>query len=63
MSQYLLPSLLNGGLVALGLFALWSFATGMREVPPGTRATYAIIAGAISAVVGLVVTSWLAGAG
>jgi hypothetical protein len=62
MSQYLLPSILNGGLVALGLFALWSFVTGMRELPAGTRATYAVIAGVISAVFGFVVTTWLAGA-
>ena len=61
MSQYLFPSLINGFLVALGLFALWSFVTRMRELPPGTRATYAIIAGAISAVFGFVATSWLAG--
>jgi hypothetical protein len=62
MSQYLLPSILNGGIVALGLIALWSFVTRMRELPAATRATYAVIAGAISAVVGFVVTSLLAGA-
>ena len=61
MSQYLLPSLINGGVVALSLFALWSFVTRMRELPTSARAQYAAVAGAVSAVFTLVVTSLLAG--
>lgn len=61
MSQYIVPSLTNGLAVALGLFALWSFVGGMKNLPAGARGTWAVVAGVVSAVVTFVVTAAIAG--
>lgn len=61
MSQYIVPSLTNGLAVALGLFALWSFVGGMKNLPASTRGTWAVIAGVVSAAITFVVTSAITG--
>ena len=54
MTQYIADALMNGVLVALGLFALWSFVGRMREVETVTRLGWATVAGIFSAVVTIV---------
>jgi hypothetical protein len=54
MNQGILPVLVHFLAVAGGLFVLWSFVGRMRELPVGTRATAALLAGAVSVIVTLV---------
>ena len=55
MTQYILDALMNGVLVALGLFVLWSFVGRMRDVEAGTRLGWASVAGAVSFAATLIV--------
>lgn len=61
MSQYILPSVVNGVAVTVGLFVLWSLVGGMKHLPAGTRAGWAGLAGLISAIAAFVITSSIAG--
>lgn len=61
MSQYILPSLINGVVVAAGLFVLWSLVGGMKQLPAGTRVGWAALAGVVSAVAAFVITALAAG--
>jgi hypothetical protein len=55
MTQYIADALINGVLVALGLFALWSFVGRMRDLPAAARLGWAAVAGGVSFVVTLIV--------
>ena len=55
MTQYIADAFINGLLVALGLFASWSFVGRMREIEAGARLGWAAVAGLVSFVVTLVV--------
>ena len=61
MSQYILPSVINGVAVTLGLFILWSVVGGMKHLPAGTRAGWAGLAGLISAVAAFIITASISG--
>ena len=55
MTQYIADALMNGVLVALGLFALWSFVGRMREMTAAPRLGWAAVAGGVSFVATLIV--------
>jgi hypothetical protein len=57
MTQIVLPALLNGVLVAGGLFILWSFVSRMRDASRSARARAALFAGAAAVAVTLVATA------
>ena len=57
-SQDFIQVLINFVAVAGGLFVLWSFVGGMRELPVATRAGFAAVAGVFAAVATIVVT-WI----
>jgi hypothetical protein len=60
MDQYAVSALVNGLAVAAGLFVLWSFVGRIRHTPVASRALAALIAGAVSAVITLAVTHFIA---
>ena len=60
MTQVLVQAVVNFAAVAGGLFVLWSLVGGMRELPVGTRAGFAAVAGVVSAVATLAI-SWIVG--
>ena len=55
MTQYVVDALINGLLVALGLFVLWSFVGHMRHVKAATRLGWAAVAGVVSFAATLIV--------
>lgn len=57
-SQDLIQAIINFAAVAGGLFVLWSLVGPMRELPVGTRAGFAAVAGVFAAVATVVVT-WI----
>jgi hypothetical protein len=57
MGEYIIASLINGIVVALGVFGLWTFT---RWVPAKDRGRYAAVVGGTAAVITLIVTSLLA---
>ena len=57
MSQYILPSIVNGIAVFVGLFVLWSFVGGMKAAPAQARATAAATAGVVAIIVTFVISS------
>ena len=60
MTQVLVQAVVNFAAVAGGLFVLWSLVGGMRELPVGTRAGFAVVAGVVSAVATFAI-SWIVG--
>jgi hypothetical protein len=60
MSQYILPSIVNGIAVFVGLFVLWSFVGGMKAAPAQVRATAAATAGVVAIIMTFVVSTAIA---
>lgn len=57
MAEYLLPSLINGVIVGLGVFLLWTLT---KWVPEPMRVRYAAVVGGVAGGITLVVTSLIA---
>ena len=51
MAHDLIDAMVNGIAVLVGLFVLWSFVGGMKNVDASIRLKFAAFAGAVSAIV------------